>query len=420
MKKCLIMITSNFPFGIGETYIESEIDFLKDSFDKIIILPIEINPETEQTRSVPVGVDFYNVSSKNQKIARAGDIIGGLRNLVSHTDFYKYDKKEIGSDFRRRMFFEYFCNRSMRSFGDCLKVLEKYDFSGYDSITVYSYWFFVTALVGVMIKEYLEKNCENVKMISRAHRYDIYENMNALKYLPLRRYLLEKCDMVFPCSDSGTQHIKELYPEYENKVKTAHLGTMDMGISSPSESGLHIVSCSQIIDVKCVDKIIDILEKIDNDKYSIKWTHIGNGNRRKEIEKKIKESSCRIDAELVGGISNSEVYEFYKNNPVDLFISTSRSEGLPVSMMEAASFGIPIVSTDVGGVGEIVKNGYNGCLLPDDAPPEKFAEFIRYFYDTDKEEKNVYRNNSRKLWEEKFNACKAYAEFFPDSELLYS
>lgn len=421
LKRCLIMITSNFPFGIGETYIESEVLFLKERFEKIIILPIEIDPETEQTRSVPDGIEFYNVSSKKQKIARAGDVIGGLKNLFSPTVFSRYDRSEFGTDIRKRMFFEYFCNRSVRSFRDCLKVLEKYDFSDYDSVTVYSYWFFATALVGVLIKEYLEKQCEDVKLISRAHRYDVYEDMNALNYLPLRRFLLERCDAVYPCSDSGTQHIKELYPEYEKKVKTAYLGTMDMGISSPSQNGLHIVSCSQIIDVKRVDRIVDILEKIgDSDKYRIKWTHIGDGNRRRETEQRIKNSSSRIDAEFLGSISNREVYEFYKNSSVDLFISTSRSEGLPVSMMEAASFGIPIVSTDVGGVGEIVKNGYNGCLLPENAPPEKFAEFIRYFYDTDEEEKNVYRSNSRKLWEEKFDARKTYTEFFPDSEPLYS
>ncbi len=421
MKKCLIMITSNFPFGIGEAYIESEIPFLKDSFDKIIILPIEINPGIKQTRTVPLGVDFYNVSTKNQKIARTGDVLSGLRNLVDHTDFYKYDKEEIGSDIRKRMFFEYFCNRSMRSFGDCLNVLKKYDFSDYDSLTVYSYWFFATALVGAMLKNYFTGKVADVKLVSRAHGYDVYEQRNALNYLPLRRFLLENCDAVYPCSDAGTEHIVSKYPEYANKVKTAHLGTVDNGCGTQSEKGLHIVSCSLITDIKRIDKIIDILEKIENSgNYDIKWTHIGDGSIRSELEKIAGKKLKKTETKFLGNIPNSEVYEFYGNNPVDLFISTSKSEGLPVSMMEAASFGIPIISTDVGGVGEIVRNGYNGCLLPEDAPTEKFAEFIRYFYGTDKEERTVYRNNSRKLWEEKFNANKAYTEFFSNPELLYS
>ena len=38
MKRCLIMITSGFPYGISETYIESEVAFLKDHFERVIIL----------------------------------------------------------------------------------------------------------------------------------------------------------------------------------------------------------------------------------------------------------------------------------------------------------------------------------------------------------------------------------------------
>ena len=125
------------------------------------------------------------------------------------------------------MFFEYFCNRAVRSFGECLKALEKFDMSKYDSIMVYSYWFFVTALVGVMLKEHFSEFCSDVKLYSRAHRYDVYEDMNVLNYLPLRRYLLENCDGVFPCSNSGTEHIARRYPEYADKIKTSYLGTMD-------------------------------------------------------------------------------------------------------------------------------------------------------------------------------------------------
>lgn len=413
MKRCLIMITSGFPYGTSETYIESEVVFLKDNFDRVIILPIELDPGAPLMRTLPEGIEYYNVSRKRQSVARTGEIIGGLRNVFSPTKYYKWDKEEIGSDFRKRMFFEYFCNRSARSFGDCLDVLNKCELDGYDSITVYSYWFFATALVGVMLKDYYSDKVADVKLISRAHGYDVYEERNVLNYLPLRRFLLENCDAVYPCSDVGTEHIVSRYPEYADKVKTAHLGTVDAGIGTQSEDGLHIVSCSLITDIKRIDKIIDILEKIEKSgNYNIKWTHIGDGNRRAELEKSVRSKLKTTRAEFLGNIPNNEVYEFYKNNPVDLFISTSRSEGLPVSMMEAASFGIPIVSTDVGGVCEIVESGYNGQLLGERASVDEFADFIKRFYGMDKTEREFYRDNSRKLWEKFYNAGKAYPDFF--------
>jgi glycosyltransferase involved in cell wall biosynthesis len=48
----------------------------------------------------------------------------------------------------------------------------------------------------------------------------------------------------------------------------------------------------------------------------------------------------------------------------DLFVLSSRREGFPVAILEAMSAGIPIVATDVGGVGEAILNGRTGRLVP--------------------------------------------------------
>ncbi len=62
--------------------------------------------------------------------------------------------------------------------------------------------------------------------------------------------------------------------------------------------------------------------------------------------------SKRLETRIVlrGGISNAEVFQFYRDNKVDLFVNASTSEGLPVSIMEAISFGIPSIATNVGGL----------------------------------------------------------------------
>lgn len=418
MKSCLIMLTSGFPFGTGETFIENEIPYYKDRFDKIIILPIELDPDAKLTRELPNGVVAINVSSKKQSIARLGDVIKGIKNLVSPNELYKFDREQIGSDFKRRMFFEYFCNRSLRSGADCLKLLKKFDLPQYDRITIYSYWFFATAMAGVVIKKHISSFCGNVRLISRAHGYDIYEQRNALGYLPLRKYLLENCDCVFPCSDSGTEHISSLYPEFGEKIKTSYLGTINKGLSSPSPNGMHIVSCSAIVDVKRVKKMVDIFESLEKiGDFNIRWTHIGDGNRRTEIEKAAKRRLKSTKVKFLGNISNSAVYEFYQSTPVDLFLSTSSSEGLPVSMMEAASFGIPIVSTDVGGVKEIVQDGSNGRLLNVDASAEAFAAVIKEFHDMDEQTRAAYRAFARRYWENNFDAEKNYSDFLFSNEL---
>lgn len=172
-------------------------------------------------------------------------------------------------------------------------------------------------------------------------------------------------------------------------------------------------------DAKRVSVIVDILECLEKlGDFEIKWTHLGEGNRKEEIKEAVAKRLHNTSAEFPGRIPNDKVYEYYKNNSVDLFLCTSTSEGLPVSMMEAASFGIPIISTNVGGIGEIVRDGFNGRLFPLDAPTEDFAEAIRDFCTSDKSEIAVYRKNSRQLWEKSFNAEKNYAKFLGADEAL--
>ena len=67
-------------------------------------------------------------------------------------------------------------------------------------------------------------------------------------------------------------------------------------------------------------------------------------------------SSYDIDLHLFGHLDNNEIFNMYKNNSYDYFITLSESEGLPVSIMEAISCGIPVIATAVGGITEIVIN----------------------------------------------------------------
>ena len=102
---------------------------------------------------------------------------------------------------------------------------------------------------------------------------------------------------------------------------------------------------------------------------------------------------------------------FYTSNPVDIFINTSADEGIPVSIMEALSFGIPIIATRVGGVNEIVDDKINGFLLPSDPEPAMIAEKITEFYFLPDYKKEEMQRYAREKWEKNFNAEKNYQEF---------
>ena len=109
-----------------------------------------------------------------------------------------------------------------------------------------------------------------------------------------------------------------------------------------------------------------------------------------------------ISYELRGQIFNQELMKYYMNNSVDLFINVSESEGLPVSIMEAISFDVPVVATNVGATSEIVTEK-TGLLVNANPKPQEVADAIL----------SVVRKtlSPRTYWMNNYNADLNYTAF---------
>ena len=133
-----------------------------------------------------------------------------------------------------------------------------------------------------------------------------------------------------------------------------------------------------------------------------------------ELKRKAERELSETEVCFAGTVSNAEVYRFYASNPVSLFINVSKWEGLPVSIMEAISFGIPVVATDVGGTGEIVEDGISGRLLASEPSAEEVADGILEIYNMNSEDYRTLRETTRKLWEERYQASANYGSFLKE------
>ena len=102
---------------------------------------------------------------------------------------------------------------------------------------------------------------------------------------------------------------------------------------------------------------------------------------------------------------------------IDLFINVSETEGIPVSIMEAMSFGIPCIATNVGGNPEIV-NATNGFLISANPSVEEIKKVLIDFMQLNTEKHIELRRNARKTWEQNFNAESNYTQFFSELSAL--
>ena len=205
-------------------------------------------------------------------------------------------------------------------------------------------------------------------------------------------------------------HVKKTWLIKKRKnIRISRLGVLNINqLRQPSNERFKLVSCSNLIKVKRIDLILESLSFIKNRK--IDWFVIGDGPMRKYIEENEKRLDSDINIKMVGRLQNKEVYDFYKKENPDLFINLSSSEGVPVSIMEAMSFGIPVIATDVGGTREIV-NMKNGILLESNPSPKNIAQQICNFMSLTKKEVEEKRDLAFSDLTTKYNANKNYKDF---------
>lgn len=410
MKNCLILLTNYYPYHKGEEYLESEIEYLACNFEHIYIISTMVSDDMSQTRQVPENVTVIPVGIKHT-------ILGKVKMFSNHCSNIVFDKtrREIISsgtegNFLAVLYGIYFESRAMSVYNKLVSLLEDIDFSRYKKITIYSYWLYITARVGIELKYNYFKG-RKVFLFSRAHRYDLYEENAPLKYLPEREYLLTNLDKIYPVSLDGVKYLTRKFPKFEQKISVKRLGTFSPNTTSNfKRDKLYIVSCSIVRKVKRLDLLIEALLELEKNDISYHWTHIGDGPEFENIKKLAQKTLNMNNVNFAGFLKNQEVINWYKDNYVSVFINLSASEGVPVSIMEAMSMHIPVIATDVGGTGEIV-NKNNGILLPKDCGISEIVDALIRIKEMNEMDYNELRKNAFIMWKEKCNADILYSDF---------
>lgn len=411
MNNCLILLTNYYPFHKGEEYLESEIIHLSEKFKKIYIIPTMVSNTMKQTRNTPKNTIVLPVGISHSKLGKVKMVLNQFKNINKNNEKKIMIKKDSKGNFIKRLYCYYFESRSMDVYEKVESLLENENFDEYESITIYSYWLYVTARVGVELKNKLFRG-KSTYTISRAHRYDLYEYASPLKYLPERDYLLKSIDNIYPCSKDGVDILNKTYPEYKNKIDVKRLGTTSNNILGKTKNDkLYIVSCSVMRKVKRLDLLVEALSDLEKDNIPYFWTHIGGGPEFEKIKKLAQEKLNHKNFNFTGFVKNSEVLQWYRDNYATVFVNISSSEGVPVSIMEAISMSIPVIATDVGGTREIVEDGKNGYLIDVNCSANEIAGKLKDFKCMNEKDYNEMCSIALKMWNDRCNADLLYSEF---------
>lgn len=404
-KECLVILNNIYPL---ESFLQNEFETgLYNNF-KILVVPFTKSEDVSAIKGVPFTV--IRTKSKNRGIHLV-DIFEG----VMHTFFNKYFYKELCSLNKRNKLSWINVKCAIRfcvgAESKLYRIKKELKLQEIDKMKVvfYSYWMHQHAYVAIKLKE----EYPNSICISRCHGYDLYEYRAENNYIPFRKYILTHMDGIFPISKNGMDYLVDNYEGYfKREIKLSYLGTFDYGINPNNATEVfNIVTCSNMVALKRIDVLIKALAQIVDIK--IKWTHYGDGELFVELKELAKEIlPINIEWKFEGKLDNKTLMRRYQTEKIDLFLNVSETEGLPVSIMEAMSFGLPVLATDVGGTSEIVLDQYNGYLLPACIDEYGLANKIMEFYNLSLEKKTKMRANARITWETKFNAMENYKEFY--------
>jgi glycosyltransferase involved in cell wall biosynthesis len=143
------------------------------------------------------------------------------------------------------------------------------------------------------------------------------------------------------------------------------------------DKDLFLISVGRLVHEKAHEVLVCamplILQKYPNVKLGI----LGDGVLRPKLESQIADLNLEKNVRLFGMSDNVANYLAV----ADIFVLPSRSEGLPIALLEAMSAGLPVVVTNLDGMDDLIKQGQHGLLVPIDNPPALADAIIQLLSD---------------------------------------
>ena len=142
---------------------------------------------------------------------------------------------------------------------------------------------------------------------------------------------------------------------------------------------------SRLVKEKNINLAINIFNNLSKEFSGLGLVIVGSGPEEAKLKSLAENNKNIIFEPWVNNLS-----DYYASS--DIFLLTSNYEGWGMTVVEANSYGLPVVMTDVGCAGEFIKNNYNGIIYPV-CDEQKILESLKFLIEN-KEEREKMSNNA--------------------------
>lgn len=335
----ILIVSSSAPYGKGESFVISETNALSKHVESLIMVPTLIR------KSSP------NVNSLDK------DVILISKPLISFYFLYKLGLFAYHEPKKLLKILRLVTDKSIKNTAKNYLIIPKAiwlaNFLKNNPVEhIHAHWLTTPSTLALVISE-----LTNIPWSATAHRGDIVMNN-------LLQVKFEKCSFVRFISKSGIKLANERTNGCNDKFELMHLGidiksTNRRKPSISSAKKFHFLCPANLIPVKGHSFMLKAISKMRN-RDQIILSIVGNGPLKNDLIRETKNLGLSNNVIFKGHIPHNELMQLYSSSDVHCVILPSLDlgngvhEGIPVSLMEAMAYNIPVVSTFTGGIPELL------------------------------------------------------------------
>jgi len=232
---------------------------------------------------------------------------------------------------------------------------------------IHAHWASTTATMALVASE-----LAGLPWSLTAHRWDIAEN-NLLALKARRAAFVRAIDRHGAREFAAYARLANWEPH------VIHMGvalprTTARGRAPAGSNALRAVMAANLVEIKGHVYLVEAVRLLRGRGVRVRVDLAGDGPLRAAIERKVRDYGLEGDVKFLGALPHERLMTQLQAGTWDLMVLPSivgqagEQEGVPVSLMEAMSCGIPVISTSTGGIPELLGQGA-GVLVPPKAPP---------------------------------------------------
>ncbi len=262
------------------------------------------------------------------------------------------------------------------------------------------------------IVAYFIKKRYGIEYFFTFHAHDIYFNNRWFADL------LNNSTDGFSISEFNIRYVQNHYQKLNpERIKLSRLGVYlpeNILVRNFPKEKINIGFISNLEEKKGIPYLLEAfgeLHQKNPDKYTL--TIAGDGDYMQMIKDFVEKNKLEKNVHILGRIRDQKKIDFYQNTDVFVLPSIRTKDdmdGIPVVLMEAVAYGIPIVSTNISGIPEICKNEYNGFLIDEknteqivqavekiSSSEDLYVKFSKNSLHLAKEEYDLVKNSKQKM-----------------------